>query len=142
MNANVWIAPASTKNLNTSIINKIVTPTGPKHAWAMNERHVRKFAKLAVGDIVLFGNASLGYRWFATVTEKPMDVAGIEWPYQSPSGAPWSNVFYVDEPQEIAVALTPENIRNILNVGATQMSQYALEPPAAVTVLEHICNNI
>ena len=142
MNANIWIAPATTKNLNTSIINKISTPTGLKHAWAMNEKHIHKFANLNVGDIVLFGNASLGYKWFATVTEKPTDIAGIEWPYASPSGAPWSNVFYVDEPAEINSALTPANIRNILNVGATPMSQYKLDPSASVAVLDHIYNNI
>jgi len=142
MNANIWIAPANPKNLNASIINKITTPTGLQHAWAMNQKHIHKFANLKVGDIVLFGNATLGYKWVATVTEKPADITGIEWPYPSPSGAPWTNVFYVDEPEEIKIALKPDNLRDILNVGATQMSQYKLEPSAAAKVLEHIHDNI
>ena len=108
----------------------------------MNQKHIHKFANLKVGDIVLFGNATLGYKWVATVTEKPADITGIEWPYPSPSGAPWTNVFYVDEPEEIKIALKPDNLRDILNVGATQMSQYKLEPSAAAKVLEHIHDNI
>jgi len=141
MAQNMWLAPASTANLQKSILQTVNTPAGPKHAWAMNARHVNNYATLAAGDLVLFGNAELGYKWVAEVTEKPENITGIEWPYNSPSGAPWSNVFYVDQVTELTKALTPKDIRDTIGA-AMANTQYKLKPLAAEKMAKTIASRI
>ena len=135
---NVWIAPGQPKNIDLSILKKINTPAGKQYAWAMNAKHIHKFAQLEIGDIVVFGHNTTGYKWVAEVTDKPTDIAGIDWPYKSPSGAPWSNVFYIDKPTEITVPLTPADLRNMLNVRSYGQTQQMLKAGPAAIVCEYL----
>jgi hypothetical protein len=141
MSANVWVAPASSANLNLSILSPVETSRGKHFAWAMNAKHIHNYAKIRVGDIVLFGNSRTGYKWFAEVTEKPTDV-DIEWPYPSPSGEPWSNVFFVNETTELATPVTCADIRSIRDTSCLPRAQYMLTNSQASNMLELMASHM
>jgi hypothetical protein len=88
--AQIWICPANKKNLAISISNKFVFNNGlEEYAWAFNENFKKKWIKLNIGDICIFGNSGDGFKHLAVVKSK-IDFKGDgNWPFKSPSGKAW-----------------------------------------------------
>jgi hypothetical protein len=86
----VYLCPASSKNMVASIDHKFAFNNGVSdYSWAFNERFVQKWNNMEVGALCVFGNTKDGFRKAAFVKSK-MDLQGVEnWPFRSPSGAPW-----------------------------------------------------
>jgi hypothetical protein len=106
-NVNVYVCPGSKENLNRTIINpaqfSFMYESG--HLWALNNRRKPTFESLKVGDRCIFGNADMGWGYVASVKSKiEIPENTDEWTFKSPSGKPWTKVFYLNTPERINIS--------------------------------------
>ncbi len=102
--AQVWLCPASSKNMKVSIRNRFRFDNGDhEYSWAFSRRFRKKWVSMEVGSLCVFGNKKDGFTKAAYVVRK-IDLDGVEnWPFRSPSGLPWSWGFYLSEPFDIDI---------------------------------------
>jgi len=117
---NIWIAPASSENMNYSIYNKYKfqydSEYKEEYMWAFNKTRIKSWNELKVGDVVIFGsNNKKGEGW----TRKAIVKSKFEfkndndsWPFKSPSGTPWTYAFTLEKP--VVIKITPSQMKDII----------------------------
>lgn len=100
----VWICPASPENIHVSLDHETVLPQGSTgYLWAFNSRRTKSFELIEEGDLCIFINIRHGQTQcrVANVVDKfIIDHVNDNWPFRSPSGAPWTLAFQLSKPVE------------------------------------------
>ena len=101
----VWICPATKKNLKHSIFSEVDIGNGQmEYAWAFNKKFQKKWISMSEGDICIFGRSKENYSRAAVVKRK-QDISELEhWPYRGEDGrTEWSWGFFLEKPFVIDV---------------------------------------
>jgi hypothetical protein len=77
-NVQVYLCPASKKNMNHSINTSFDIGNNTKeYIWAFNESFVKKWNQMEIGSLCIFGNTKDGFYKAAFVKTK-IDIKDIE----------------------------------------------------------------
>ena len=135
-NVQVYLCPASKKNMNHSINNSFDIGNNTKeYIWAFNESFEKKWNRMEIGSLCIFGNTKDGFYKAAFVKTK-IDIKDIEdWPFRSPSGLPWRWGFTLNTP--FIIKISANEIKQLTGLKAW-MTQILLKQNGADAIIKKI----
>jgi len=118
----VWVCPATNENMQFSIESQY-SALG-EYCWAFNGKFKKKWERMHVGDVCIFGCARTGFIKAAQVKGK-IDLTGVEsWPIRSPSGAPWNWGFTLHTPVAINISAVQLNSIGVMSWQTQNLLDY------------------